>query len=156
MCFLVCLVPWRRMTLRFMHIVAGGSVRIFALRRSMLLYGSTTIHSFTHLGMHFCSVSSLVPLQINMLWALGYKPLNRHGGKYSGVECWIMVDVSLFKGPENFLKLAAPLYIPASRIQEFYFLHILVNTWWSLFNVRHSNGCVVVSYYGFNWHFPNY
>ena len=66
----------------------------------------------------------------------------------------VTVHLSLWKAAKPFSILS--FCIPANNVWGFQLLCIFVNTWYhsDIFNVRDSNRCVVVSHYGFNFHFP--
>lgn len=58
---------------------------------------------------------------------------------------------------EVFSEVAILFYIPANyNVWKFQFLHIFTNACYCLyFDYSHSSGCEVVSYCGFDLHFPN-
>ena len=67
--------------------------------------------------------------------------------------CCQNIQISLFQVREDF-----PSFLLVLKRGWFQFLHIFANTFYFLlffFDISHSNGCEVVSFYHFDLHFPN-
>lgn len=91
--------------------------------------------------------SSGVDIRFHFLWINTWE--------WNGWVIWYSVHFTFYKTYNLFSKVAAPFHMSTGNVWEFHILLIFVNTWYYYFNFRHSESCVVASYYGFNWHFPN-
>ena len=86
------------------------------------------------------------------------RPLLLHLSQHQGLFQW--VDVCLAQETIRWFFKLASVYIPISSMHSHVFQLsiplILAMTWYDQsFKCRLSNGCVVVSWYGFYLHFPN-
>ena len=101
---------------------------------------------------------------VMLLWLLVYKYLSESLlliflSIYPEVKLlvyMVILCLTFWETTILFATIAALFYIPTSNTQTFWFLYILTNTCYLLFFFNsHFNGCEVISYCGFDLHFPN-
>lgn len=74
-----------------------------------------------------------------------------------GKQTWFGNSVFLTFSNKLFSEVAAPLYIPTSKVRGFRFLCVLVNCYFCLHVFKYSppGWCEIIPHSGFDLHFPN-